>query len=203
VKKAESESFDAHDVETTERTSYTRPRPDAGRRAEDTKRTAKIPKVDLETILRTESGTQRAISPDAITRHVEEKTLENHLRAQMEDAFAVVIDQNAAGEEQPLDPHSRPTMEAVPKALSVGTAPVPAVAWPPLAEPTPPAPATPAALPPRVALAPRPVAAVVRAPSATPSIPRWVIPAMVFSLVVLLSTAGSIGFFLGRLTGHH
>jgi hypothetical protein len=216
VKKA-SES--EHEVEAAQRDFFPKP-------VDHTKRTTKIPKVELETILRTESGTRPIVGPDAISKHTEAK-IDRHVRERIEAALLTPPRPPAsAGQSAPPpaaieasteDPHARPTIDvfrAIPSSL-ITAEPVASDHAPvQIGSPDPsdgrrfeldvvaPAVVTPAGLAP-----------AFRAPAVTarasPAVldgfisRRWLIAAAVFSIVVLVATAGTVGFILGRITGHH
>ncbi len=163
-----SDKFDEHERDTAQR-AYPR------EIVEGTKRTTKMPKLDLAA-LRTESGTRPALSHDAIERHVREK---------MEDAFADVH----RSSDIEVDPHSRPTIAA---GIPATVPPKRDGEWSPdsLAASTP-RPFEPAADAPRAT----PLAV---ASSRAPSIPGWAVGFIVLGLVFLVSAAGTVGFILGR-----
>ena len=81
MSKGISERFDEHERDTAPR-GYPRP-------LEDTKKTTKMPAVDVDAMLRTESGTRAVVTPDAI---------EQHLRGRLDGGFTE-------------DPHARPTID--------------------------------------------------------------------------------------------
>ncbi len=163
------DKFDEHERDTARR-AYPKEIVDG------IKRTTKMPKLDLAK-LQTESGTRPALTHDAIERHV---------REQMADALAEV--EHASGGE--IDPHSRPTIAAgIPDTVP----PKREGEWPPdsLAASTP--------LPRESGSVPRPAALATAssAPDASP-IPAWVVGVILAGLFLIVSAAGTVGFFLGR-----
>ena len=180
------------------------------RPVEDMRRTAKIPRVDLD-MLRTESGTRPVISQEAIARHIEQKIGEHLSTTPLPSP--VMVSGEPAFE---LDPHSRPTID-------VFTAPAFLASAEPVAEePRAEAPAPFAASPP-APIAPAPIASAPLAPAPPaagplapvhlapvhlaaspplarpPSTPRWLVPAIVLAILVLIAVAGAAGFLVARL----
>ena len=167
-RSSSSESFDEHERDTARR-AYPKEIVDG------IKRTTKMPKLDLAA-LRTESGTRPALTHEAI---------EQHVREQMEGALAEV--ERTSGVE--VDPHSRPTVAAgiletvpprregewSPHSLAAST-PLPIEAPASIARPT-----------------PLSLDATERSP-----IPGWVVGVILGGLFLLVSAAGTVGFFLGR-----
>jgi hypothetical protein len=106
----------------------------------------------------------------------------------MEDALAAA--DRISGIE--ADPHSRPTIEAgVVTSDASAVKADPNIEWtaPPISA------ASAAAL---VAITPLPLAAPPVAAPARTLIPAWAVAFAVFGLVLLVSAAGTVGFFLGR-----
>ena len=165
-----SETFDEHERDTARR-AYPK------EIVEGIKRTTKMPKLDLAA-LRTESGTRPALSHEAIEQQVREK---------MEDGLAEV----ERTSDVEVDPHSRPTVAAgIPETVL----PRREGEWSPasLAASTP--------LPieaPRSIARPTPVSLSANAPERSP-IAGWVVGVILGGLFLLVSAAGTVGFFLGR-----
>jgi len=198
VGKGVSEKFDENEADTARR-AYSR------EIVERAKRTARMEKVDLERMLRTESGTRPAIGRELIAQHERESNvvstsagegslwepaaLERHVRAQMQNALepsssvpTPLIPAPAAVPD--IDPHSRPTIEAFrPIPLDpelVAPSSQEAAAESALAEP-----------------APAPVPAPVERRGYV-SIPRWLLTVGILLVVMLVVAAGAVGFVLGR-----
>jgi hypothetical protein len=79
MKKA-TDKFSVHEADTAKR--------EYPPQLLDPSRTAKISKADLDTVLRTESGTRKAIDREEIQRHLE-RTLDEHARPTI-DVFAAI-----------------------------------------------------------------------------------------------------------------
>ena len=163
--------------------SFRRPQPD-----ELLSATARIPKADLDTLLRRESGTRAAVSRDEIARHIEEKLAATELPTAP----------------PPQDPHARPTIDVFPPAASAAPLPSPPAHVPVVVEPPPPSMSL--QTPPPVVLTPahglilpsRPAPPTAHRPSSS----RLIVAAVVAGALVFVSLAIALGFFLGRLTGH-
>jgi hypothetical protein len=141
---------------------------------EGTKRTTKMARVDSAD-LRTASGTRAVLTPDVIERHV---------RAKMGGSLSSAIEEE--------DAHSRPTIEAGfvharPQSQESGWAPSPLEPF---------APATPSSRP-----TPPSAAVPVRSSERSP-VAGWVIAVVLLGLVLMVSAAGTVGFFLGRRSVH-
>ena len=142
--------------------------------------TTKMPKFELEAVLRKESGTRPAVTTQEIERF-------------MQRGAPPVAE----------DPHVRPTMTAVPRSIleagEAGEAPLAdagASTTQPLVVPTP----APFSHESAISLAPP-------APHSPPSmaapesrLPRWVVPLVAAGVLVLVSVAFASGFLLGRLS---
>jgi hypothetical protein len=188
--------------------------------------TTKMPKVDLEEILRSESGTRAAVTRDEIARHVNERLSGALPKGTAPPAL-----------EASQDPHARPTLDVFPVLAPPRTEPEPETAKTdslprlgsevnrsgrspaPLdevhagrrrlgegrAEVNVPTPGT-SMTPPPVVRSSAPSAVRSPAPlSQFPrdAVPRWLLAAAIVSVVLLVSTTIALGFFLGRISGHH
>jgi len=177
--RSSSESFDKFDEHErdTARRAYPKEIVDG------IKRTTKMPRLDLAK-LQTESGTRPALSHDAIERHV---------REHMEGALADV-EQTSTVE---IDPHARPTIAAgIPETVP----PKRDGEWSPDSL----AASTPLPLEPGSLSRPTPLASAVSLPGTERSpIPGWVVGIILAGLVLIVSAAGTVGFFLGRRTAGH
>lgn len=183
MSKDVSERFDEHECDTARR-GYPK------EVVEGTRRTLKMARVDPSSFP-IESGTHATISRDSIEQHVREKMLDGLANAQR------------SGEE---DPHTRPTIEA---GMAVSTpsgeivvSPVPPGPWT-----LPPVTSTPLVteLAPSAGSSSSHLDAFSQAAAtatAGRSIPRWLVGVLVFGLLVLVSAAGTAGFFLGRRSAH-
>lgn len=189
--KGVSEKFDENEADTARR-AYSR------EIVERSKRTAKMERFDLETMLRTESGTRPAIGREMIAQHERESNvtstgavdgslwepaaLERHVRERIKDALepsrAPTPLIPAPAPVPDVDPHSRPTIEAF--------RPIPLD--PELAAP---APAPEEKAPAEPAPAPAERRGYV-------SVPRWLLTLVLLTSVMLVLAAGGAGFVLGR-----
>ncbi len=165
MSKGVSETFEENEQDTAKRGV---PR----ELVERATRTTKMKSVDLEELVRTQSGTRPAVTASDI---------ENHVRSHIESGLV-----------EP-DPHSRPTIEAVafhkthvhePAAIE-RTLPVVASVASASHE-------TPSEI-----NAPSVVSPSSRAHV---SIPRWVLTMMIVGTMILIAAAGAFGFMAGRFT---
>lgn len=199
--------FDEHERDTAKRNYPTAAGPlggaPLGGGVSGASATRRFPKAELEQVLRNESGTQRAVSRDEIDRFARERLAERAAGdARGDDAF---------------DPHSRPTVDAVPpflvtreEARPSHVAPHVATLVSPEAFPSrlrevrgspDPTPSSGAAFAP-VSLTPFPSPVDSRvAPRPAPR-RLWVVPLTIATVIVLAAAWTSIGFVLGRLTAH-
>lgn len=183
MSKGVSETFDEHEQDTAQR-GYPK------QLVERATRTTKMNKVDLERLVRTESGTRPAVSPDDIDRHVRER-MEGALSDEPRRATMPIPIPAPAAED---DAHSRPTIEAsifkpVASTDTATTAPPPALAptasTPPLSRETPAAMVAPVARP--------------NEKASHVSVPRWLFTLLIVGSVALAAAAGALGFVAGRL----
>lgn len=150
--------------------------------AERAKRTTKMKSVDLDQLVRGESGTRPAVTPAEI---------EQLVRSQMQQGLV-----------EP-DPHSRPTIEAVafhsthPQEPHEPTLPVAVSSLEPIARETSPLTITPTPVRPSATTS-API--TPQAPPTHVAIPRWLLTVMIVGAIVLIAAAGAFGFAAGRLT---
>ncbi len=178
--------FDEHERDTAQR-AYPKEIVDSSRGEEESSRipprkydaqaTTKMARVDLDTILRKESGTRPAVTREDIERAMQR---------------GVALE----------DPHARATVTAVPRSVMEAAEPPPAVAVE-LLQPTP----TPLreATPPGVELpiAVRAYALVEEPRPVSPRLPRWVVPLVALAVGIVVSLAFASGFILGRVSALH
>jgi hypothetical protein len=156
--------------------------------------TARIPKADLDTLLRRESGTRPAVSREDIARAMQN------------------AEERLAGNEAPTappppeDPHVRPTIDVFPRPGG-GQLPGPEARPRAIAFEPPPPPSNSLHTPPPMVLTPArgmilPSPAATPLPVSRPSTPRWVAPALVAGALFFMTLTVALGFFLGRLSGH-
>lgn len=185
MKRGVSESFDEHEIDTAQR-AYSK------EMVEGAKRTTKMAAFNPDTP-RTESGTRPILANAAIEQHVREK---------IEHTFAESLERSTASiEHVPIeqDPHSRPTIEAGFLTTTSSSLPPRFDLTPlPLAEVdvvVEPPPASTGVAPRETPTAVAPTSSAL----AAASVPSWAIAVALFGLVLLVTAAGTIGFFLGRL----
>jgi hypothetical protein len=143
--------------------------------------TARIPKADLDSLLRSESGTRAAVSREEIARHIEAK-----------------LQNEAPTAPPPDDPQARPTIDVSP----LGKKPLraPAIVEPPPSSTSLQTPPPMVLTPARAIILPSPAPSPVPPPRSRT--PRWVAPVIVAGAMFFTTLTIALGFLLGRLSGH-
>ncbi len=187
MSKGISETFDEHESDTARR-GYPK------EIVERATRTTKMRSVDLEQLVRSESGTRPVVSADDIERHVRERMEGAFQGTEGPQRMTVPIPPSGTDE----DPHSRPTMElGVFGAVAAESSPAAT-----LAEPEGSARGRGADT---LALTSRetPVSYAHATPSKERrhvSVPRWLLTVMILGAMTLIAAAGAVGFAAGRLS---